>query len=128
MGVVGVKRQRRKKLVRLTPYPKLLKQADAVFSLWIRKRDGRCVCCGSTENAQAGHLIRRGKHSVRFEESNVNRQCKRCNYLHEFHPQVYTAWYIRKYGAAHYIDLVEMSMKVRKIPRSELEDIIRKYS
>ena len=62
----------------------LKSKAIRVFNSWIRKRDeglGR-ISCGSMNQIQAGHFYSAGKHdSMRFEEDNVNSQCKHCNYF-----------------------------------------------
>lgn len=106
---------------------KLLKEADRVFSLFIRNRDKRCVCCGSTYNLQNGHLIKRGKKAVRFDEKNCNCQCRSCNYKHNQYPEYYTRWFIFKYGKNEYDKLIERSIPLKQFTVSELEEIIRKY-
>ena len=113
---------------KLPPIRKLLKKADTVFSLWIRNRDGnKCVLCGSTQVVQCGHLIKRGKHSTRFDELNCNAQCSRCNFKHNQYPEPYTAWFLTRFGYGAYLQLTEKSKELHKFTRSELEEIIRKY-
>ena len=65
-----------------------LKKLDTQFSIYIRMRDmdsyGRVKCC-TCENTfhwsemDAGHFVRRGNQSVRFDERNCHAQCKICN-------------------------------------------------
>ena len=118
----------KKKRKRLITMPRLLKKADAIFSIWIRTRDGyRCVLCNSTVRVQNGHLIARGKRAVRFDVKNCNAQCSRCNYKHEFEPQHYISWFLRKWGEGEYLDLVDKSKPIYKFSRSELEDLCEKY-
>ena len=113
---------------RLVPLPRLIKKVDSIFSLWIRKRDGeKCVLCGSRVRVQNGHLIRRGKRSVRFDDVNCHAQCSSCNYKHNFEPEHYTNWFIREYGSAMYEDLVDRSRQTKKWTRDELENLIKKY-
>lgn len=112
-------------------YPKLLKKADKIFSVWIRNRDdNRCVVCGSDYRVQCGHLIKRGKKRLRFSELNCNAQCASCNFKHNSYPEPYTAWFINKYGKDSYLKLVKISedKSPYKIPRDELESIVEKYS
>ena len=107
--------------------PKLLKKADKVFSLYIRNRDKKCVCCGATENLQNGHLIKRGRKSIRFHEKNCNCQCASCNIKHNHYPEFYTNWFIKKYGQAEYEALIEQSKELKKFTIMELEELIKKY-
>lgn len=117
---------KRKKLL---PMPKLVKKADTAFSKWIRARDKECVLknkkCSSV--LQCGHLIRRGKRSVRFDEFNCNAQCSYHNFLHNSEPHHYTDWFIREYGSLPYEDLCDRARRIKKFTRQELEDIIKKY-
>jgi len=107
--------------------PKLLKEADRVFSLYIRNRDKRCVCCNATERLQCGHLIKRGRRSIRFHEKNCNCQCASCNVKHNYYPEFYTNWFIKKYGLCEYEALINQSKEVKKFTVSELQEIIKKY-
>ena len=106
---------------------KLLKEADRVFSLFIRKRDKKCVICGTTERLQNGHLIKRGKKSVRFDEKNCNCQCSSCNVKHNHYPEHYTNWFVSKYGLKEYQSLIKKSAEIKQFKVYELEEIIRKY-
>jgi len=111
------------------PYGKLVKKADDVFSLWIRNREKWCVLNGPEclGYFQCSHLIKRGKHSVRFDPLNCHTQCAHHNYLHNNYTEYYTQWFIKKYGVRKYNALVEKSKKTRKYKRFELEEIIKKY-
>ena len=68
--------------------PKLKKELDRVFSLFIRQRDsdfhgnGRCVTCGvfrEKSKLQAGHYVPRQFLATRWEPENVHSQCGACN-------------------------------------------------
>ena len=107
---------------------KLVKKLDKVFSEYIRLRDGyKCVLCGSRINIQAGHLITRGKYSTRWDEDNVFAQCRSCNYRHEYQPEIYTSWYIEKFGENRYLDLVEKSNVIVKYKNCDLKIMIEYY-
>lgn len=110
------------------PTRKLLLKADSIFSKWIRARDGKCITCGTKENLQCSHLIRRGKHSVRFDEFNCNTQCGSCNFRHNHYPEIYTNWFLRNYGQAEYEGLIHRASQLKKFTREELENIITEYS
>ncbi len=107
---------------------KLIKKLDKIFSEYIRLRDGyKCVLCGSRTNVQAGHLITRNKYSTRWNEENVFAQCKSCNYRHEYQPEIYTSWYIEKFGEKKYLDLVKRSNVIVKYKNYDLETMIEHY-
>lgn len=115
---------------KLPSLPKLIKKADVVFSLWIRNRDKQCVlhsprCSSALQNS---HLIRRGKRAVRFSEINCNGGCSYHNFLHNSEPHHYTNWFIKKYGNGVYEKLCQEANTIKKFSRSELEEIINRYS
>jgi len=100
---------------------KLIKQCDDLVSLIVRKRDGRCVCCGSMENLTDGHLITRTCRIIRWDLTNNNCQCKGCNFRHEFRPEKYTQWWIKKYGMNAYDKLVNQSQQTKHWTLNGLE-------
>jgi len=111
----------------------LVKAADAAFSLHIRARDaepfgGRCSLCQQAPIEDCAHLISRGKHSVRWDPRNAMGQCRGCNLRHEYHPQYYTAWWIKRHGEEAYQALVRDSNQIAKYSRADLEEIIAKFN
>lgn len=121
----------KQKRVKLPSIPKLIRKSDSIFSKWIRTRDGfRCVLQGPKCHGaiQCGHLIKRGKKSVRWSEINCHALCSYHNFLDNMEPQHYVSWFIRNYGALPYQDLVEKSRGVFKPSREYLLSIINKYS
>lgn len=53
-------------------------QADALFSLYIRRRDGACIRCGRVDNLQCAHIISRSYKAIRTNEMNavaLDRSC-----------------------------------------------------
>ena len=84
-----------------------LKTADKWFSKFIRARDAdengiiRCISCGQPVHwtkADAGHFIKRQHKSLRFDEKNVNSQCKKCNWLLQGNDINYAIGLEKKYG------------------------------
>ena len=71
--------------VHQTPLKKLKKQADDIFSLYIRTRDNfTCYTCGkegNKTNIDCGHFISRAKLGTRYDEINCHAQCKGCNIM-----------------------------------------------
>lgn len=100
-----------------------VKKTDKACSLFIRKRDGCCVQCGTPENLTCGHLITRNCKSVRFDLRNLFCQCKSCNMLHEFYPERFTAWWIGKFGQEAYEKLVADSKQIKKWTVEELQEL-----
>jgi Bacteriophage Lambda NinG protein len=114
-----------------TKRARLEKKIDDIFSLYIRARDNyRCICCGANEHIQViqcGHLITRSRRVVRWDEKNADAQCRPCNLIHEYNPEIYTKLWIEKYGLKAYNELVEKSWKSIKYSLQELEDILLYY-
>lgn len=68
-----------------------LKQADTLFSILVRQRDGACIRCGKrgydgTKNLQCHHLISRTYRKVRFDFRNGHAVCKGCHMFLTHHP------------------------------------------
>lgn len=105
----------------------LSRKAWETFSKWVRNRDKRCVCCGSTNQLQAGHFW----HGVLdFDEMNVNAQCKQCNTFLSGNGTYYSAYLINKYGIKAFKDLEKrhyLAMKGEKRTDMEYQEIINKY-
>jgi hypothetical protein len=110
-----------------TARQKAIKRADDAMSEYIRARDKECVICGSRERLTNGHLITRGKYSVRWKELNCHCQCRGCNLLHEHQPEQYTSWFIQRYGLAAYEELVRESNTIKKYKTHDIEEIARYY-
>lgn len=105
----------------------LVKEADRVFSLYIRKRDGHCVCCGTTENLQCGHLFTRGTYSTRWDEDNAFAQCGGCNLKHEHDTYPLTNYFLNRFGKAAYDELYKKHKTPAKFTNADLRDLIKKY-
>jgi 5-methylcytosine-specific restriction endonuclease McrA len=126
--VVPKVKRKKVKRVKLPSTRKLIRECDRLFSLFIRQRDKSCVLCGSTTNLTNGHLIKRGKKSVRWDEMNCNCLCMGCNYKDNFDHDVYVQWWILKYGVGAYFNLIERSRGILKPSREFLSNIITKYN
>lgn len=118
-----VKKKKGLNRVRKTPLAKLKRELDKLMSTYVIMRDKKCVVCGSTERLTCGHLITRGKETIRWDFLNCACQCWGCNYKHEFYPEEYTNWFIKRYGASTYDNLVSRGHTVAHNRRSEYESI-----
>jgi len=63
-------------------YQSAKRELDRVFSLYIRKRDPKCVCCGRPTEV-CGHFIPRGKLATRWDDDNCFGFCSDCNGLEQ---------------------------------------------
>jgi hypothetical protein len=80
---------------------------DTLFSRYIRLRDAnqygycRCISCGKIvhwQECDAGHYVNRKHMSLRYDEKNVNAQCRSCNRFDEGNAAGYHAGLVKKYG------------------------------
>lgn len=111
--------------------PKLTERAQKVFNAYIRKRDAElpCISCGKYRTLQAGHYVPvRGGSFLRYHDWNVNGECEYCNGFDEFHLIGYKSRLVEKIGADAVQWLEDNRHNVKKWSRSELEEIIKKYT
>jgi hypothetical protein len=116
----------------------LIKEADEIFSKYIRARDRdetydfclTCFTCGKierTEWAHAMHYIDRDQMATRYDEINVHGGCEECNCFDPNHKEKYHAAMIHKYGEYKVNELIKRSKSLQKFMRHELEDLIVHY-
>lgn len=110
--------------------PKLLKKAQLIFNSYIRLRDANkgCISCsGSVEHA--GHYFSEGHFpALRFNEVNVQGQCKKCNYFLHGNLIHYRNGLINRYGESKVLLLESVAKnKNKKWIRGELDAIIQYY-
>jgi len=89
---------------------KILKE-DKVFSQYIRKRDGKCVRCGSKVrfnekglpiSHECSHYWSRGNWNTRFDEDNADCLCFACHMLWGGdYREDYKAYKIKQLGAEY---------------------------
>lgn len=121
---------------RTLTYAGLKKKADKAFSEWVRQKDsfdgyGTCATCKTVYNRkllQCGHFISRVHLSTRWDERNCAPQCYACNVLRRGNPGEFALYLTKKYGPNIIAELVEKKRETVKYTRSDLEDLIRKYS
>lgn len=85
----------------------LIKKLDTVFSEYVRLRDSdvngycKCISCSTRKyykEMDAGHYINRKHMSLRYDEVNVNAQCRSCNRFDEGNIPAYGLALIHLYG------------------------------
>lgn len=113
-------------------------KADKVFSLFIRKRDaengGNCISCGKWfpyEELDAGHFISRNCLQLRYDERNVNAQCRLCNRFRNGEQALYAKGLDSKYGKGTSDELLEIyknsKSNIQRFSSEFYEDIYNKY-
>jgi hypothetical protein len=103
------------------------RELDTLVRSIVILRDKFCVCPppknGHSVVLQPGHLITRGKESVKWDLRNVHAQCSSCNLTHEFRPERFTNWYIQNFNVDSYTKLVADSEEVCKMSVDELMEL-----
>lgn len=97
-------------------------KADAIFSKYIRKRDGRCMKCGlpvvfnakgDPVSHQASHFQRRAKEMTRFDEENVDCLCEDCHREFTLNPRAHYAWQVQMKGQDKVNEIVLRSFQYK---------------
>lgn len=116
----------------------LTRKLDKVFSEFIRLRDSkpyghkffRCISCGQIkayEQMDAGHFVSRIHKATRWDEENVNGECRACNRMSADH----IIWYQRnleqKIGRDRVDMLIARGRQTKKWSAWELEMLIEYY-
>ena len=122
--------------VKVKRQPDLKAKLDKEFSLFIRLRDTmpsgfRCISCGQIkpyEQADCGHYINRQHMSTRFDETNCNAQCRKCNRFMEGNIQGYRQGLIAKYGEQRVLLLEAKKNQTRKYSDFEYRELIKYYN
>jgi hypothetical protein len=95
------------KVKKIKSIAKLDKELWDVFSLYTRQRYAdvygrvKCFTCAKIDvykNMDAGHFITRAKASTKFDELNVQCQCKKCNIFSQGNQYEFALELDRQYG------------------------------
>ena len=110
----------------------LTKEAQAAFNKFIRLRDANepCISCGRYHQGQyhAGHYLSTGaRPELRFDESNVHKQCSACNNHLSGNIALYRIALIKKIGLAE-VERLEGPQQPKKYTAEELREIKREYT
>ena len=110
----------------------LIKKLDVKFSIFIRRRDENqgCISCGKRiefKNCDAGHYISRKNMSTRFDEQNVNAQCKECNQFKSGNIPDYERGLVQKYGEGVLEELNTKKNESSKLSSSDIVELIKQY-
>jgi hypothetical protein len=92
-----------------------------------------CCTCGDIKKwtrMDAGHFISkgsRGKSGVRFDERNINTQCKTCNGFLQGNTLVYLDFMLKKYGEKVVKELRKKDLIKKQITPLEYRAMIKYY-
>ena len=98
----------------------LVAELDRLTSLAVRRRDRRCVTCGSARGLQCSHFYSRRYMVTRFDLRNCNSMCVECNRRHNVDPTPYLRFMNERYGPDVVAELNASRMSVRKVTDEEL--------
>lgn len=96
-----------------------MKEADRLFSLFIRQRDGVCQKCGDNWFLQNAHIISRSYRRVRFDPDNCMALCRKCHMYFTPRPIEWEDW-CRKRG----IDWDGLRYKALHGPLPDYKEVI----
>lgn len=135
----SAKRQQRKDdrelKEKLKTYSQKLNEAKKVFQKWIRARDVEqyCISCGvafSVPYWDAGHFKKAELYrGVIFDEDNVHKQCRKCNYYLDGNELNYRQGLIQRIGIKRVKQLEKKAEETKKTKYSDefLKSIKQKY-
>lgn len=122
------KKAKKIRVKRLSERKSLVAGLDKAVREIVLERDAKCVLLppqnGHSSTLQAGHLVTRGKMSVRWDLYNVNCQCSGDNLLHEHFPHKYTQWFLDKFGVDQYTRLCKDADSANKLQAYELKELL----
>jgi hypothetical protein len=105
----------------------LVAELDRLTSLIVRRRDRRCVTCGSRRTLQCSHFYSRRHLAVRFDLRNCNAMCVDCNRRHNSDPTHYLRFMNERYGPEVVAELDEMRGEMRKVLDEDLRRTLEEY-
>ena len=96
--------EKKAQLDKLKTYSQRLQDAKRIFQKWIRKRDKDlpCVSCGSNQSEiwDGGHFKKAEMFAgVMFDERNVHKQCRKCNYYLDGNELAYRERLVQRFGS-----------------------------
>ena len=113
----------------------LIKTLDKEFSIYIRRRNAKnniatCFACGKKDhykNLQNGHFMSRKHYSTRWDETNCQVQCVKCNIFRNGEQFKFGVLLDKKYGKKTAEQLLLKSHTIEKISTQDLQDKIKYY-
>ena len=105
----------------------LIAELDQLTSLIVRRRDRRCVTCGTRRSLQCSHFYSRRYLAIRFDLRNCNAMCRICNFRHNDDPFAYMSYMQEHYGPEVVLELHELRMAPCKVTNDDLARTLERY-
>lgn len=113
----------------------LIKKLDSVFSLYIRRRHAKndiaqCYTCGKKDHykkLQNGHFMSRKSYATRWDETNCQVQCVKCNMFEQGMSYVFGLNLNKQFGEGTAEALLRKSKEILKLSNDEVISLITKY-
>lgn len=113
----------------------LIKKLDTVFSLYIRRRHAKndiaqCYTCGKKDHykkLQNGHFMSRKSYATRWDETNCQVQCVKCNMFEQGMSYVFGLNLNKQFGEGTAEALLKKSKEILKLSNDEVVSLITKY-
>lgn len=113
----------------------LIKKLDNVFSLYIRRRHAKndiaqCYTCGKKDHykkLQNGHFMSRKSYATRWDETNCQVQCVKCNMFEQGMSYVFGLNLNKQFGEGTAEALLIKSKEILKLSNDEVISLITKY-
>ena len=101
---------------------------DIWFSKVVRRRDGVCMRCGTTENGQAMHVVGRRAKILRWSLDNATQGCAACHRWYTENPIHFISELTTRWGEGHMALLTEKArghLKTNQKLRREISNHYR---
>jgi len=126
-------RLRKKEVMTRNEWYKRLQTLVNQYVLHVRDKDKGCCTCGKYDidgAFDAGHYLTRGaRPDVRFELTNISKQCVKCNLYDSGKPKEHAEYIARKYGEKHleWLHGKHPDLKERFPTWHDIESEIKRY-
>lgn len=105
----------------------LIAELDRLTSVSVRRRDRRCVTCGTALRLQCSHFYSRRHLRTRFDPRNCNAMCAGCNSRHNSDPTEYLRFMNERYGSDVVAELERLRADTRKVTDEELIRVLERF-
>ena len=102
-------------------------ELDRLTSVIVRKRDKRCVTCGSAQGLQCSHFYSRRYLIIRFDLRNCNAMCAGYNRRHNRDRKPYDKYMRKAYGPEMITELDQSRMSLQKVTNVQLLQLLHEH-